>query len=117
LTSCHLYVTVLVTEEIKIMKRTITKSGFRDAFHNMDREDQFSYDGLGALFDWLEEMEQGTDTEMKLDVIALCCEFTEWGNVGEYNAYAGTDFESIDELMCDMDAIPLPDGEGFITCN
>jgi hypothetical protein len=52
------------------MKQTINKFQFREAFKSMGRQDQFSYDGLGILFDYFEE-----DTE--LDVIGLCCEFAE----------------------------------------
>lgn len=56
------------------MKQTITKSMFRDEFRNCGRAEQFSYEGLGALYDWLEDV-HGEDWE--LDVIALCCEFAE----------------------------------------
>ena len=33
------------------MKQTINLSGFRDAFQNMDRKENFSYEGLELLFD------------------------------------------------------------------
>ncbi len=49
---------------------------FRDAFAKMGRKDQFSYEGLGALFDLLEEINEGRTYE--LDVIGLCCEFSEY---------------------------------------
>lgn len=48
-------------------------SQFRDAFHQAGRKDQFSYEALGLLFDYLENC--GSDVE--LDVIAICCEFSE----------------------------------------
>lgn len=50
----------------------LTKSQFHDAFHHMGRKDNFSYDGLNALYDYLDELE-----EYELDVIGLCCGFTE----------------------------------------
>ena len=59
------------------MKQTIDCYQFRNAFERMGRKDQFSYDGLSALFDYLEEMEDGTGEEMELDVIALCCDYSE----------------------------------------
>ena len=71
------------------MKQTITRSAFIDAFHDMGRADNFSYDGLCALFDWLEE--QGEEYE--LDVIALCCEFSEYGSALECIEDAGYGFE------------------------
>ena len=55
------------------MQTIITFSAFCDAFRDMGRNDQFSYAGKRALFDFLEEV--APDTE--LDVIALCCEFYE----------------------------------------
>jgi hypothetical protein len=55
------------------MIQTINVSDFRDAFRACGRHEQFSYEGLGALFDYLEEI----DPDYELDVIALCCEFSE----------------------------------------
>lgn len=59
------------------MKQTINKDQFRHAFQNMGRGEQFSYEALGLLFDYLEECENGSDTEFELDVIGLCCDFAE----------------------------------------
>ena len=56
------------------MKQTVSLSDFRDAFQSI-RPDNFSYEGLEALFDWLEELD--ADCETELDVIALCCEYSE----------------------------------------
>ncbi len=55
------------------MKQTISFRGFVDAFAHMRREDQFSYSGLKALFESLEDV----DPDYELDVIALCCDFCE----------------------------------------
>jgi hypothetical protein len=65
------------------MKTTISKSEFRDAFRKMRREDQFTYDGLGALFDYLEGYEEDTGEEIELDVIAICCDFSEYDSIEE----------------------------------
>lgn len=43
----------------------------------MGRKDHFSYDGLGALFDWMEAFEDETATEMEFDCISICCDFSE----------------------------------------
>ena len=50
---------------------------FRDAFHGAGRSGQFSYDGLEVLFDYLEQYEEDTGEAIELDVIALCCEYSE----------------------------------------
>lgn len=59
------------------MKTNTTFSDFTKAFHDMNRQDNFSYDGLRTLYDFLIEMEEDTGEEMELDVIALCCDFNE----------------------------------------
>jgi hypothetical protein len=59
------------------MKQTINLNDFRDAFRAHDRQDQFTYEGLEVLFDALTDMERDTGEEIELDVIALCCEFSE----------------------------------------
>ena len=56
------------------MIQTINVSEFRDAFSRYDRAAQFSYEGLGALFDYLEDFDGGG---YDLDVIALCCDYSE----------------------------------------
>lgn len=58
------------------MKQTITQSAFLDAFNAL-RPDNFSYDGLRALFDHLEEHEKDSGEELELDVIAICYDFCE----------------------------------------
>lgn len=59
------------------MKTSINKSQFRDAFARMGRENNFSYHGLGVLFDYFEEYEESTGEEIELDVIGICCEYDE----------------------------------------
>jgi hypothetical protein len=56
------------------MKQTIDNaSQFQDAFHHAGRADNFSYEGMELLFDYLEEC----DPDMELDVIAICCDYSE----------------------------------------
>jgi hypothetical protein len=49
----------------------------------MGRADQFSYDGLQALFEYLEQYEEDTGEAITLDVIALCCEYSEYSDALE----------------------------------
>ena len=65
------------------MKQTVTEYTFTEAFRRAGRNEQFSYDGLKALFEYLEELEEGTGEEMELDVIALCCDFSEYETAKE----------------------------------
>jgi hypothetical protein len=59
------------------MKTSVNFSQFCDAFRDMNRNENFSYDGKRALFDFIEEMDDETGSETELDVIALCCESCE----------------------------------------
>jgi len=52
---------------------TVNVHSFREAFKMMDRQNQFSYDGLEVLFDYLDDFEP----DVELDVIAICCDFEE----------------------------------------
>lgn len=57
------------------MKTCVTFSSFVDDFRAMDRYDQFGYQALRVIFDYLEEYEDSTGEEIELDVIAICCDY------------------------------------------
>lgn len=57
--------------------QTVTLQDFRQAFIDMGRKDQFSYKGLETLFDYLEELSNDIGEPVELDVIALCCGYSE----------------------------------------
>ena len=59
------------------MKTTVSKYDFERAFVTADRKENFSYEALGLLFDYFEDYEEQTGEEIELDVIAICCEYTE----------------------------------------
>jgi hypothetical protein len=59
------------------MIQTINLYDFRDAFKRYGRGEQFSYEGLGLIFDYIEEYEDSTGEQVELDVVALCCEWAE----------------------------------------
>ena len=68
------------------MKQNVNFSEFVDQFNGHGRGDQFSYAGKRALFDYLEEIEAGSDSEYNLDVIALCCDYCEYTSLQEWAA-------------------------------
>ena len=56
------------------MKITINNAGhLRDEFRAMDRHGHFSYEGMELLFNYLEEL----NPDYELDVVALCCDYSE----------------------------------------
>ena len=75
------------------MKQSVNFSEFCDAFRDMDRNENFSYEGLELLYDMFEEL----DENMELDVIAICCEYGEDGWEDIANNY------SIDLDECEDD--------------
>ena len=96
------------------MKQTVTESMFRDSFRN--RPENFSHAGLGALYNYLEELEAETGEEIELDPIALCCDFAEYANLAELQGdYA--DIDDMQDLEDQTTVIPLGDDpatDGFI---
>ena len=44
----------------------------------MDRKQNFSYDGLNALYDYFWEYEEEVWEKIELDVIGICCEYDEY---------------------------------------
>lgn len=68
---------------------------FCDAFHKSDRNENFTYEGKRALFDYLEQLEEDTGEKIELDIIALCCEYSEDPLDEVLKNY---DLESLDEL-------------------
>ena len=93
-------------------------SQFRDQFHRAGRGDQFSYEGLGLLFDYLEEI----DPDYDLDVIALCCEYSE-ASYAEIAEMYGIDLNGVHEdkmsevimdYLSDNTAIVGETNSGFI---
>ena len=79
------------------MKTTVNFSDFVDGFTKLEfRKDQFSYDGLKLIFDYLESFEEDGD-EIEFDPVGICSDFTET-TVPEFNSDYGTKFSSIEEI-------------------
>ena len=98
------------------MKQSVNDCDFIDAFRNYfggQYKTNFSYEGLKALFEWFEEYENDTGEEMELDVIAICCDFSEYESLKEYNEYYDKEYEEIDEIADDTTLIKIDD-ERFI---
>lgn len=55
----------------------VTESGFIRAFEDMGRGDQFSLEAFRAIYEYLEELSEGTGEPIELDVIEVCCDFSE----------------------------------------
>ena len=108
------------------MKITVTFSDFVDAFRQAGRQDAFSYDGLRALFAFLEEVERDSGEEFELDPIALCCGYAEADaeSIAEQYAIDLSGCEDDDDkeegvqyyLEKNTDLIASLPGGGFVYC-
>lgn len=77
--------------------QTLDKYSFIDAFKQSSRKDQFSHEALEAIFDYLEEYSESTGEPVELDIVAICCDWTEadWKTIAD-------DYD-IDLVDCDDD--------------
>jgi hypothetical protein len=92
------------------MKTTVTWYTFRDAVVRHDRLEQFGSDGWRALFDYIEDYERDTGEEQELDIIALCCDFTRYESLAEFNQEQGEECETMQDVS-DLTLLVLIDGD------
>lgn len=81
--------------------QTIGLWDFRDAFRRADRLQNFSREGLEVLFDYLEELSDSIGQPVELDVIALCCEYSEddWETIAaQYSIELDDDAEEDEKI-------------------
>ena len=95
------------------MKTTINEYDFIEAFKSAGRENQFSREGLIALFHYLEELDMEMGEETELDVIALCCGFAEYESFEAFKRDYGDKYEIMEDLESDRQVIRIGD-ESFI---
>lgn len=93
------------------MHQTITETDFMDAFKRSETyKDNFTYEGLLALFEYLESYEEDTGEEIEFDMVALCCEYSEYSEATEaasnyfdfegmtYDSETGEELETAEEV-------------------
>lgn len=96
------------------MIETVGQCDFMDRFRAFDRYDNFGYEGLKALFEYLEEYEDSTGEQIELDVIALCCDYTMYDSLEDFNKEYGEEFESLDEVRDNTTVIEIEGSDAFI---
>ena len=80
------------------MIQTINEYQFADAFHKAGRGNQFSHEGLKALYDDLELYAESSGDPIELDVIALCCDYAEYESLKDFQEDYGEDYQSIENI-------------------
>jgi hypothetical protein len=68
---------------------------FQDAFSDMNREGNFTYEALKELYDYYDNI--GEDVE--LDVIAICCDWTELSEEEIRKEYDIDEDEDVDSYL------------------
>ena len=86
---------------------TVTQTEFVDRFVKIDRENNFSYWGRIALFEYFEQLEEDLGEQIEFDPIAICCEYTEYESLDELNEVYGKEFEDLDEVSDYTSVIPV----------
>ena len=99
------------------MIATINKYEFRDAFNKMGRGEQFSHFCLIALFDYLEMLEDDIGEPIQLDVIGLCCDYSEYANLKEFQDDCGDEYQSLEDIENRTTLIKIENSDGFIVQN
>jgi len=91
---------------------TLTRFRFVDEFQKI-RPNNFSYEGLHALFDYLEELSYDIGEPIEFDPISICCDFREYESFKQLQE----DYENIIDFA-DLEehttVIRLEDSDSFI---
>jgi|DEB0MinimDraft_4_1074332.scaffolds.fasta_scaffold00241_33 hypothetical protein len=88
---------------------TLTKYEFVERFLEI-RPDNFSREGLEALYDDLEDLSEGMGEAIEFDPIAICCDYTEYDSIEEaIEDYPSVEnFAHLDDLT---DVLKLENGK------
>ena len=99
------------------MKTTITFNDFCDSFsqdkYTSNYTGQFTYEAKRALFDYLERLEEDMGKEIDFDIIAICCDFTEFEDFEELQGQY-PQITTMSELEDKTTVIPCDNGHVII---
>ena len=96
------------------MKQTMNEFDFKNEFKKI-RPNNFSYDGLTALYDYLIQYEENCDTELEFDPIAYCCEYTEFDSFEDVKI--NYDVKTLKELEDNTTVLKIPNSEKLVIQN
>jgi len=103
-----------------MLVKIISFDDFLEEFENHGRENQFTYEGKKALYDYLNDLSEDIGETIELDVIAICCDFTEYDSIEEFiNDYGytiGEDINDIEDIRDYTTVIPI-NNQSFIIQN
>ena len=79
------------------MITTVTRYDVHNMFKEI-RPNNFTYDGLTLLFDWIDSEELETDEDYLINVVEICMTWSEYKNFKEIKENY-TDIETIEDLQ------------------
>ncbi len=94
------------------IKEEVTLSYFMDRFNEV-RPKNFSYEGLEALYNYLEQLSEDIGEDIELDVIAICCEYSEYDSLEEVLEDYPT-IETKEDLEANTVVINIPNEKSLI---
>lgn len=99
------------------MYKSIDQYDFVDAFETMNRSNNFTVEARRALFEYLEEYEESTGERVELDVIALCCDYTEYENIEQIEMAYSKGIRTIEDLEYYTTVIQIPTTDRLLIAN
>ncbi len=93
-----------------MITQEVTHHIFQDWFRNSENyKNKFSYNGLTALYNYLEELSNDIGENIEFDPIALCCEYSEYETAlekaEEYFNFSVSDIENISREKAEKEAL------------
>ena len=94
---------------------TITLSMFRDYFLRSEQyKNNFSYEGLEALYNYLEEYSEDLGEDIEMDVIGFSCDYVEYNDIQEFQKDYGEEYKTIEDIEERTTVIKIKDKTSFI---
>ena len=90
----------------------LSQSHFMDHFRH-SRPDNFSYEALEALFNYYEELSDELGSDIPLDVIAVCLDWSEMTLDEMVDRYAGK-YSDFDALSSDTTVLKLSEDSALV---
>ncbi len=81
-----------------MLVKKVSFNDFLEEFRRYEREDQFSYEGKKALYDYLSDLSEDLGEPIELDIIGICCDFTEYTSLEEFIDNYGYTVEGINSI-------------------
>ena len=98
------------------MIQTLRLSDFTNAFRNSDRADQFSYEALELIFEYIEDYERDTGEKVEFDMIGLSCEWAEEdaATLAQYYDFDSAELDDGAEAMRDATQVAGVTSKGTV---